>query len=324
MPNRQIGFGLSLILCILLGATPASESSAGQQPLDRSSPPPIAAPNDAECPPATTEAPPDRTSAKTTPTPSLPDALQPGNRSPQADCYLSPQDAAAQFRNRMAYLIDVRASSAFEQYRIPSALNLPAYAIKTKPFLKTRPLILIDAGYRSRTLETLCRELRQQQYQVAILDGGLDAWRRQIAPLAGDPLAQDRLQTISPAVYFAERDDARWQIVDVSAQPLPLLAALPGTAAVPATLDPPSFGERLRQIAAQRQQAIHATPHLLLVNANGDYDRPRSLLRDADIANVYYLQDGLNGYDAYLKSLAALRERTSPPAPDRRCALAPR
>lgn len=323
--NSSIGFGWSLILFILSATTPASEPSAGPQPIDRSNPPPVAVANDAKCPPATTEVPPDRDPRNATaPLPSLPTALQPGNRLPRADCYLSPQDAVAQFRDRAAYLIDVRTRTAFEQYHIPGAFNIPGYAIKTKLFLKTRPLVLTDAGYPSRALETLCRELRQQDYRVTILDGGLNAWRWRIAPLAGDPLVQENLQTVSPAVYLAERDDARWQIVDISAQPLPPLAAIPGSMAVPVTLDPPSFGERLREIAAQRQQAIHATPYLLLVNANGDYDRSQSLLRDANIANIYYLQDGLNGYDAYLKGLAALRERASPPAPDRGCALAPR
>lgn len=123
----------------MLGASvPAREPPAGQLPLDRSSPPPTVTP-DAECPPATTEVPPDRNSAKASTLPSsLPDALQPGNVAPQADCYLSPQEAAAQFRNGTAYLIDIRARSAFDQYRIPGAFNLPAYAIKTKPFLKNQ------------------------------------------------------------------------------------------------------------------------------------------------------------------------------------------
>ncbi|MCB1822684.1 MAG: hypothetical protein KDI73_14090, partial [Candidatus Competibacteraceae bacterium] len=67
-----------------------------------------------------------------------------------------------------------------------------------------------------------------------------------------------------------------------------------------------------------------AAPYLLLINANGDYDRIKALLRDDDpIPNVYYLQDGLHGYDRSLKNLAALHERLPPPAPDRQCAQAP-
>lgn len=321
----SIGLGWGLMLFILSATAPASEPSAGQLPLDQSSPSSTTAPNSLECPPATTEVPPGRDQRNTTaPLPSLPNALLPGNRLPQTDCYLPPQEATAQFRRHTAYLIDVRASAAFEQYRIPGALNIPAYAIKTKPFLKTRPLILADAGYPSRILETLCQELRQQAFKVTILDGGLNAWRRQIAPLTGDPLAQDRLSVVSPAAYFTERDDARWQIVDVSAEPLPMLAALSGSAAVSATLDAPAFSQRLQQIAAQRQNTLGAAPYLLLINANGDYDRIKALLRDDLVPNVYYLQDGLNGYDAYLKNLAALQERAPPPAPDQRCALTPR
>lgn len=78
------------------------------------------------------------------------------------------------------------------------------------------------------------------------------------------------------------------------------------------------------QIATQRQKILGTAPYLLLVNANGDYDRTKALLRGDSIPNVFYLKDGLNGYDAYLKRLAALREHAPPPPSNQRCGLAPR
>ncbi|MCB1770508.1 MAG: hypothetical protein KDJ31_12540 [Candidatus Competibacteraceae bacterium] len=226
-------FGWGLMLFILSATTPASEPSTGQPPLDRPSPASTTTSSILQCPPATTEIPSNRNPGATTASlPSLPNALQPGNQRPQTDCYLSPQEAAAQFRNHTAYLIDVRASAAFEQYHISGALNIPAYAIKTKPFLKNKPLILIDAGYRSHTLDTLCQTLRQQNYTVAILDGGLNAWRHQVAPLTGDALAQVNLDSApsSPLPHFASASSKSPPNVKIPSAPRPTCCSSTPTA----------------------------------------------------------------------------------------------
>ena len=75
----------------------------------------------------------------------------------------------------------------------------------------------MGAGYAGSELETLCTSLRAAGFsQVAILDGGLNAWRQQVGTLDGDPLAQLALNRITPEQFFPERDYNHWAILDLS------------------------------------------------------------------------------------------------------------
>ena len=44
-------------------------------------------------------------------------------------------------------LVDGRKSDAFEKFRIPGSINIPLYAVKTKAFLRTKLLVLVNEGY---------------------------------------------------------------------------------------------------------------------------------------------------------------------------------
>jgi rhodanese-related sulfurtransferase len=60
-----------------------------------------------------------------------------------------------------AILIDVRPKAEFEKLRIPGSLNIDLFAVKTKTFLQSKPLVLIGEGYRYRELEEETRLLRK-------------------------------------------------------------------------------------------------------------------------------------------------------------------
>lgn len=200
-------------------------------------------------------------------------------------------------------MVDVRDAQAFQTYHIAGSLNLPDYTLKTKTFLKAKPLVLVNEGYHYRGLEALCQELRTAGFaQVAILDGGLNAWRQTVAPLAGDLIAQRRLNRIEPEAFFPERDYRHWAVLDVS--------SWPGS---PAT---PGAGEdrqsRLRRfLTGQRQPLDVDASYLLIVSDAGEgYDEIENAVKDLGWINVFYLDGGKQAYQQYLKKQHALWNRT--------------
>ena len=71
-------------------------------------------------------------------------------------------------------LIDVRKEADFERCRIPGSLNIPLHTLKTKAFLKSKPLALINKGYNSGTLEKKCLRLMEAGFtDVSFVIGGL-------------------------------------------------------------------------------------------------------------------------------------------------------
>ena len=49
--------------------------------------------------------------------------------------------------NQDIVLVDIRRRVEFEKFRIPGSINIPLFAIKTKAFLKSKSLVIVDEGY---------------------------------------------------------------------------------------------------------------------------------------------------------------------------------
>lgn len=80
-------------------------------------------------------------------------ALPPTSASPSKGCLpglmISMDSIVADREKKKEWmLVDIRPTAAFEKLRIPGSLNVPIFAIKTKPFLKKQDLVLVDEGYR--------------------------------------------------------------------------------------------------------------------------------------------------------------------------------
>jgi len=44
-------------------------------------------------------------------------------------------------------LVDVRDNESFQKIRIPGSINMSLFAVKTKTFLKTKQIVLVNEGY---------------------------------------------------------------------------------------------------------------------------------------------------------------------------------
>jgi rhodanese-related sulfurtransferase len=205
-------------------------------------------------------------------------------------------------------LVDVREQSQFEAVNIPGSINIPLFAVKTKTFLKARPLILVNEGYAYEPMERACAHLRNNGFKAWILDGGLAAWKQKGGPLHGDPFQQQGLNKVPAPVFYTEKAYDNWLIVNITpskqANPPPLM---PEAINLPLTKNAASFVSALKKAVAQRKD----NPLLLvmLFNEKGEgYEAIEQPIHEAGMSKVFFLNGGLEAYDRFVKNLAVIRQ----------------
>jgi rhodanese-related sulfurtransferase len=111
-------------------------------------------------------------------------------------------------------LIDTRAPARFAEVHVPRALNLPLFAIKTRSDLRSKELVLIDAGFEPTVLLAEVISLHAQGFnRVSVLEGGMASWLRQNHVVEGsnpEPQAVT-VAEITPAEFFRARTTGIWQ-----------------------------------------------------------------------------------------------------------------
>ncbi len=198
-------------------------------------------------------------------------------------------------------LIDVRNQEEFERARIPRSINIPLFAIKTKVFLKAKPLVLLNEGYSYGPLERACRHLTASGFRVSILSGGLNHWRQKGGRLKGDPFAQKELNKMPPGIFFEERQYEGWVAIDVSeSQGSDSRYLIPEAIHVPWSDNTREFVSKLKAAIARHESK--SLPSVLIFNeAGARYERIENLLKEAELNNVFFLEGGLRGYKTFLQ-----------------------
>ncbi len=205
-------------------------------------------------------------------------------------------------------LIDVRESKEFKKFSIPGSINIPLFAIKTKAFLKNKPLALVNEGYNSAKLEQECKRLRDFGFEIWIMTGGLNFWRQKGGPIVGDVFAQKELNKISPRSFFGERNFDDWLVIDASESRKPETRQLmPGGMHISFLPDSTRFASKLKKTADKHKS--NAFLFVLIFNEDGrQYEKIEKIVDQTGIKNVFYLKDGLNGYEAFLQKHALVRQ----------------
>jgi rhodanese-related sulfurtransferase len=195
-------------------------------------------------------------------------------------------------------LIDVRSNKDFEQFRIAGSINIPLFAIKTKVFLKSKPIVLINEGYNFGQLEVECKRLRESGFSVSILDGGLSQWKQKGMPIEGDLLAQKELNKISPQQYFPEKDYLNWIAIDVSLkEESETKDIMPRVIHIPYS-NKTEFISKLRAIINEHKEPMPIS--ILICDDKGEnYEAIEKLIQQHGILPVFYLRGGLVGYKAF-------------------------
>ena len=222
------------------------------------------------------------------------------------NCYLKSREADRLVDQKQAVLVDIRDPKEFANYRIPGSLNIKPQHIKSKPFLRNKQVILVDEGHSYASLEALCHDLREKGFKrVAVLDGGLNAWRREVGPLAGEIHAQKILNRISPSQFYREQGYSQWKLVDLEE-----LEADKETQTKQRSEISNSSGSvenwRAALVKAATTEA-NSQPYLLVVTADGSgFDSFLTALQGTDQLHVYFLEGGRQGYERFLRSQQAI------------------
>ena len=218
-------------------------------------------------------------------------------------------DAAIRLhRAKRIVLVDVRRPGDFERLRIPGSLNIPLYAIKTKVFLESSSLVLVNQGFHYAELGDECRRLADRGFQVSILDGGLPAWKRRGGSLAGDLFALDTMKTVSPQVFMQEKDYESTLVVDISPTRSEASIRL-----IPNAKHMPVFDNSDRSIAELRGLININMPFqsIVIFNESGEqYENIEKRMNRMGI-ETFNLQGGLAGYQKYLEGLQLSRKPRS-------------
>ncbi len=218
----------------------------------------------------------------------------------------TPAAVTSGLKEKKIFLIDVRTQAAYEQYRIPGALNIPLHAIRTKAYLKTKPVVLVNEGFGVSALAQTCRTLNRGGFNAAILAGGLTAWKQKGGPLTGDPFAMHQMNRVSPRLFDLEKRYAPLVLIDAShavdardgsLMPAARQIKLPGAQKEIEALK--------KMIRAERSDPF---ARLLVFTTTGkENDRIQRRLDQAGIQSVFFLEGGLQAHANHIQQTQLAR-----------------
>jgi rhodanese-related sulfurtransferase len=236
--------------------------------------------------------------------------LQRANEKRQAlSCLSSAQSIYEDWSRGEALLIDVRRDEEFQQYQIPSSLNLSPFSIKSKHYFKNKHIVLVNEGHYLSQLDDLCARLKAEGFPyVTVMAGGLHAWHQAGFPIIGDRLALSKLSQISPAELIASLHERDWKFIDLD-QSLPGLAnLLTISGAVDYQASGTGFISAVNQANSQFKET--ALTGFLVVSSHGDnYERVERKLQLSDAKNVFYLSGGISEFKHFLNTHSSLISR---------------
>jgi rhodanese-related sulfurtransferase len=222
-------------------------------------------------------------------------------------------------------IVDVRLQTDFEKFHIPGSIHIPLFSIKSKTFLKSGPVVLVNQGCSYGQLEHACRNLNKAGFKAAYLYGGLNSWKRSGQTLKGDVFAQKRLNRITPAIFYNEKNYAHWIVLDVHASPDQIAASLfPDALSVPFTTDNKRFVAAFDKLASGHK--ANPLTSFIILNQNGtQYDAIEKVLRQSWYPHqiVFYLNGGIEGCQAFLNQQETRRQAKHNPEKFKKCSHCP-
>ena len=216
-------------------------------------------------------------------------------------------------------LVDIRNKAEFEKFRIPGSINIPLFAVRTKVFLKSQSLILINEGYNQNQPRQACEELNSAGFRASFIYGGLNAWKESGGQIEGDPFAQKELDKVTPLDFFAEKDDENRIIIDVSSsENKNSRSLLPKSLHVPYLKDEKSFVSAVQDALAKHKDKPFSS--VLIVSQNGDqYEDIRKAVRKADVKNVFFLKGGIEAYQKFSDEQKVIRQEKDASLKTKKC-----
>jgi rhodanese-related sulfurtransferase len=236
-------------------------------------------------------------------------AFSPAVHADSGSLYISTESVLSMLNKRQEILfVDVRDRGAFDRFRIPGSIHIPLYALKTKPFLKDKLLVLVSEGYPNFALEQTCEGVKVAGFtKTSILSGGLRSWIQKKGPIEGDAFARNELSRVPPKHFYAHKDSPEWLVITVSrsaagsSQPM-----IPGALHLPWEEGNPSkFASALKAIINSKARSPLLS--VLVCDERGEkYESIDRAVQQEEIRKVFYLKGGMEAYQAFLQQQALL------------------
>ncbi len=245
----------------------------------------------------------------------------PGGGVSRHQCLGDPGKLIKQWKDGNVVLIDVRPQKDYERYHLRGSLNIPAYSIKTKSFLKSEPLVLIGDGVSVASLLSVCGSLKLSGFsRVTVFGAGVHAWRELMTDNSGFRLKQDA-RKLTPKQFVSVKNEHQWLIVSLDKNIDDVKKEFGRFRIITYSEGDAVFARKLDQIFASRNPV--GDRRLLFVSRDGArYAGIDAGLFKTYSNSMYYLEGGLEAYRKYVKTRSALLARANAkPRQEKGCGL---
>lgn len=209
------------------------------------------------------------------------------------------------WRQDTVTVVDIRPSDQYALWSVPGSLNIPEYAVKTKSYLKSKRLVLMDDGLSNLVLESACKSLFATGFKdVSIVEGGVQRWRQLIETRRGRQ-AVDRMQLITPKQYLTVVNEYQWLVIALGVDPT-ATKSLFGRSHHLLHLE--SGGELSHQLDLLKQKKGSLQNYRLLVvsQKGNDYSMEDGKALKSQLDSIYFMEGGLEEYRNYLSMHSAM------------------
>lgn len=213
-------------------------------------------------------------------------------------------------QKKRIFLVDIRHEAEFNKFKIPGSINIPLAFIKTKPFLKQKPIVIVHKGFGYEEMIKETRTLKENGFDIKILEGGLLAWKHKGGDIVGDPFSQKEINRMPASAFFMEKDHEEWVIINACSKPSETVnTIIPKAVHLPM----PQYDEKAGQgvqpvfsdknVLEQNLAVLKNNPMMsvIIFNETGnDYDQLEYNINKAFEHKVFFLEGGIEAYQRFL------------------------
>jgi rhodanese-related sulfurtransferase len=216
--------------------------------------------------------------------------------------FISPEYTAMQMKkkNYKYQIIDIRQAREFKKIHILGSINIPLHFIKSKRYLKQKTIIIAGKGFFYRQIKQECKKLKKQNFNVKILNGGLNTWLTKNLPVKGSLFSQEDFYLTDPRKVYQEQNIHPLLFVDSSEKQIQSKGPkviFADTISINLKSDQ-SFKEITKFNKTKPNGSI-----LVFNNFGENYNTIRNQMLAKNINNLFFLKGGLNAYKKYLHNL---------------------
>ncbi|MCP4671588.1 MAG: hypothetical protein GY857_09800 [Desulfobacula sp.] len=198
------------------------------------------------------------------------------------------------------FLVDIRHKTQFSKFKIPGSINIPLFFIKTRQFLKTKPIALIYKGFGYYEIENEIKNLNKKGFDIKILQGGLAAWKHKGGSIVGDPFSQKELNRMPVKDFFMEKEYEERIIINACTKPSEKIKKL-----IPKAIHIPTLKNNLttndfikKSLSIQKNNPLTT---VIIFNETGqDYSTLEKDINKTFEHKVFYLKGGIKAYQSFM------------------------